>query len=114
MKGRLGEAALSGLMKDMVPQKLTKINESAKNVHPSKYDEPEKKQEAPKAPALPAKPVAKKPVLKAAAKKAEEEVKMEIDEIPIRAAPSTIDEMPLNNKMGGMSLDDMPIGGNKQ
>jgi hypothetical protein len=46
-KGRLGESAMSNYLKDMNPQKLAKVNESAKQVQPSKYDRPEKKAEAP-------------------------------------------------------------------
>lgn len=44
-KGRLGEAALSNYLKDMLPQKLAKVTESAKQVQPSKFDRPEKKEE---------------------------------------------------------------------
>ena len=31
-KGRLGDSAMSNLLKDMLPQKLAKVTESAKNV----------------------------------------------------------------------------------
>ena len=31
-KGRLGEAAMSNYLKDMIPQKLAKVNEAAKTV----------------------------------------------------------------------------------
>ena len=46
-KGRLGEAAMANYLKDMNPQKLAKVNDSAKNVQPSKYDRPEKKETKP-------------------------------------------------------------------
>jgi len=34
---------MSNYLKDMIPQKLAKVNESAKTVQPSKYDRPEVK-----------------------------------------------------------------------
>ncbi len=44
-KGRLGDSAMSNLLKDMLPQKLAKVTESAKNVQPSKFDKPEVKEQ---------------------------------------------------------------------
>ena len=46
-KGRLGDSAMSNYLKDMLAQKLAKVNDSAKNVQPSKYDRPEVKVVAP-------------------------------------------------------------------
>ena len=40
MKGRLG-AAMDPHLKALNPQKMTKVDEAAKEVKPSKYDRPE-------------------------------------------------------------------------
>lgn len=68
-KGRLGEAAMSNYLKDMIPQKLDKVNAAAKTVQPSKYDKPEVKE--PVAPAKGNQPLAKKMTAKS---KMEDEV----------------------------------------
>ncbi len=40
---------MSNYLKDMNPQKLAKVNEASKQVQPSKFDRPEKKEAPPAA-----------------------------------------------------------------
>ena len=91
-KGRLGEAAMSNYLKDMIPQKLAKVNEAAKTVQPSKYDKPEVKQveTAPKG------QLAKKPVAKPQ--------KMD-EEVIVPKAKNKLDEQPVGGSKG-LSPDD--------
>ena len=41
LKGRYSEATIAKYLKDIIPQKMTKIDEAAKEIQPSKYDRPE-------------------------------------------------------------------------
>lgn len=50
LKGRLTESVTSTYTKNLVPQKIAKIDEAALEIKPSKYDRPENwKPPAPKA-----------------------------------------------------------------
>ena len=91
---------MSNYLKDMIPQKLAKVNESAKTVQPSKYDRPEVKQpdSAPKSQS------AKKPVAKAQ--------KME-GEVIVPKAKNQFDEMPIGGNKGASNEDERPLGSAK-
>lgn len=41
LKGRYSEATIAKYLKDVIPQKMAKIDEAAKEIQPSKYDRPE-------------------------------------------------------------------------
>lgn len=77
MKGRLGESTMSKFLQDLNPQKLQKVNESAAQVQPSKYDKPAKREEKKvEVKAAPAKKTAAAPAKKVPVnKKIEEETK---------------------------------------
>lgn len=94
---------MANYLKDMNPQKLTKVNDSAKNVQPSKYDRPEKKETKSQPAAAPEKkgpPAKKQPIKKPAASQKVEETS-NADEIPVKPSSSN-------------DFDDMPIGGGKK
>lgn len=110
-KGRLGEAALSSYLKDMLPQKLAKVTESAKQVQPGKFDRPEKKEEpvqaAPKGGA--AKAPAKKLPAKPPASLQEQPMEIKVVKKPVA---NDFDDMPISTpKPAANNFDDMPIGG---
>lgn len=112
LKGRLGESAMAKYLNDLNPQKLEKLNQSALNVKPSKYDRPlvPEKKAVVAAPPKKAAPAKKATVKKESAPKDE----VMAEEPQNYAAP---DDIPIKGATKSNIYDDpyaeMPVGGNK-
>ena len=101
---------MSNYLKNLVQQKLTKVQEAAKEVQPSKYDQPEKKESI--APPKASQPQKKATTMKPGAQKMEEDLvipksKNQFDDQPIGGTRKVAGDQQIGSSKSGYDIDNL-------